>query len=792
MWKLGLLIVGGPAAIGLIVLVALWITYARMIDSRLGGDEKPVPRIFARPFELRPGIGVSPVQLEQRLNDVGYAKRPQPEQPGQFSVADNTVLLIPRATGRDTPRTVRVEFSRGATIITRLTSLAPIAPGAPKVGLAKTKAGSRGVMPRPAPPAGTPIDHLTLEAPLLTAFAPGQKRRYTPLASLPKPMIDAVIAIEDRRFFEHPGVDPIGAFSALLRNLRGNKPYLAGGSTLTQQIVKNTFLTPAKTLRRKMQEQFMALVLESQFTKSRILELYLNDVVLGQRGPFEIRGVAEGARIFFGKDVSNLTLGESATLAGLIQSPSRLSPFRHLEQAAERRNVVLREMASAGFITQEAATRAIAEPLKIVPRALENEAPYFVDYVSQLVDDKYAGLLQKNAAVDVYTTLDLQLQRFAQEAVADGIVQVDKQLAARKRRGPAEAALIAADPRTGEILAFVGGRAYNQSQFNRAVAAKRQPGSVFKPFVYLAAFEKMAEESRGDLTPATVVTDEPTVFKDGMGNDYTPANYQNEYAGPVTLRDALAHSRNVVAIKVAEQTGYDRVAALWKRIGVGAEAKPYPSIALGVFEAAPLDLATAFTIFPNLGSMRPLYAVSRIVQSGKGKDLPPVAPRAIARPETTYLVLNMMRSVLNEGTAASARSAGFTLDAAGKTGTTNDLRDAWFIGFTPELLTAVWVGLDSNQPIGLSGSQAALPIWTSFMKRALAGRPTRAFDIPENVAFADVDRANGKLATPLCPSVVHEAFLPGTEPKDTCDIHGTVADQMKSFFSKLGRLFGKR
>jgi penicillin-binding protein 1B len=285
-----------------------------------------------------------------------------------------------------------------------------------------------------------------------------------PLASIPKPVVDAVIAIEDRRFYDHPGIDVIRSVGAIFTNLKGDKPYLVGGSTLTQQIVKNMFLTPEKTLRRKVQEQFMAVVLESRYTKDQILELYLNSVTLGQRGPFEIHGVAEAARIFFGKDLRNVTLAEAATMAGVIQSPSRLSPFRNPDRARERRNVVLDQMADAGFITKEAATKATAEPFTISARALENEAPYFVDYVSDLVDDQYSGMLKKDAAVDVYTTLDLQLQRFAQEAVGDGIAQVDKQLAAKKKPGQAQAALVAIDPRTGEILAMVGGRAYNQSQ----------------------------------------------------------------------------------------------------------------------------------------------------------------------------------------------------------------------------------------------------------------------------------------------------------------------------------------
>ncbi|MFI5177082.1 MAG: PBP1A family penicillin-binding protein [Vicinamibacterales bacterium] len=723
-----------------------WVKYGRLIDSKLGGEQRPVPRIFGRAFALHPGAALSPAQLVQRLNDVGYAERPKVEGPGEFSVQGNSVTIGVRPVGQARPQTVKADFSRGAgPVVTRLTVVG-----------------------------GGPVDTTLLEAPLLTALAPGEKRRYVRLANVPKVMVNAVISIEDKRFFDHPGVDVIRAVGALFTNLRGDKPYLVGGSTLTQQIVKNTFLTPEKTLKRKVQEQFMALVLESRFTKDQILELYLNDVTLGQRGPFEIHGVSEAARIFFGKDVSNLTLAEAATIAGVIQAPSHLSPFRNPDRARDRRNIVLAEMAGAGYVSKDDAMKAAAEPLKVATRALENEAPYFVDYVSQLVDDQYGGALKKDAAVDVYTTLDLQLQRFAQEAVGDGIAQVDKQLAARKKPGEAEAALLAVDPRTGEILAFVGGRAYFQSQFDRVIAARRQPGSVFKPFVYLAAFERMASEGRADLTPATVVVDEPTTFKDGE-NDYAPANYQNEYDGPITLRRALALSRNIVAIKVAEITGYDRVATLWKRVDAGTPAKAYPSIALGVFEATPFDMATAYTLFPNGGQVRPLTAITTVVENGKPRGVVPVESRLVARADTTFLVTNMMRSVIDEGTGAGARANGFTADAAGKSGTTNDLRDAWFIGFTPDLLTVVWVGFDNNQPIGLSGSQAALPIWTAFMKRALAGHKDEHFQPPDDIVFVDIDKDTGKLARPGCPRIISEAFLMGTQPKEYCDVHGGQA-----------------
>jgi penicillin-binding protein 1B len=745
------------AAVLLVVCGFYYVKFAHLIDARLGGEQRPIPRIYGRPFDVRAGQALTLAELQERLGDIGYAERPKAEHPGEFSVIGTAVVLMPRATGTATTHAVRIEFARSPRpMVSRLTAVG-----------------------------GGAVERVTIDAPLLSALATGEKRRYVPLAVIPRHMVQAVIAIEDRRFYEHPGVDPIGTLGALVTNIRGNKPYTVGGSTITQQVIKNEFLTPEKTWKRKISEQFMALVLETRLTKDQILELYLNQMIFGQRGPFEIHGVAEASRIFFGKDISNITLAEAATVAGLLQSPSRLSPFRNPERAIERRNLVLKTMVDAGFLAKDVAQKAEQEPLGAEPRALENEAPYFVDYVSQLVDDISKDLLKKDSAVDVYTTIDLHLQRLAQEALADGIVQLNKQLS-KKRQGQAQAALVAVDPKTGQILAMVGGRAYNQSQYNRAVTSRRQPGSVFKPFVYLAAFEKMADLGSADLTPATVIVDEPTTFADGDKPPYAPSNYQNEYDGPITLRHALAHSRNIVAIKVAEQTGYDRVAALWNRLGVGTRATPVPSIALGVFEASPLEIATAYSIFPNGGLERPLTAIMRIVENGQPKKLKPAAePKTIARPETTFLVTNMLRSVLDEGTGAAARANGFTLNAAGKTGTTSDLRDAWFVGFTPELLTVVWVGFDNNQPIGLTGAQAALPMWTTFMKRALAGHGDRAFAVPDGIVFADIDRETGKLATPNCPKIVHEAFLPGTEPKEYCPLHGG------GFFGRLGQWLGR-
>jgi penicillin-binding protein 1B len=758
---------GVTAVVMLGTVIYLYVSYGRIIDARLHGErDRTVPRVYARPLTLQLGQGINEADLVARLNDVGYAHRTRVERPGEFAIDKNTVVLISRG-GDQAGKAVTVTF--------------PEPPVARKRGAKPPPPGPQRIVRLQA--SDKPVDRVTLDAPLLTAFMTGsrEKRRRVALDAIPPRMQEAVLAIEDRRFYYHPGIDPIRIVGALWTNIFGSKTYLSGASTITQQLARNFFLTEEMAIEqqtrqrspmRKIREQFMALILETKATKDEILELYLNDVYLGHRGSFAVHGVPEAAKMFFSKDVRNLSLSESALLAGVIQSPFNHSPFNNPDRARERRNVVLRAMADAEYITPDAAERASKEPVTVFARALDNEAPYFVDYLGEVLDASFPGITSKPGVLDIYTTLDLNLQRYAHDALRGGLTRVDAVLA-RRKRGPrrvAQAALVAVDPRTGDIVSFIGGRSYNQSQFNRVISARRQTGSTFKPFVYLAAFEKAAAEG-GDLTPASMVWDEPTTWSFD-NQEWTPGNYDNEYDGGITLRRALAMSRNIATIKIAEQAGYDRVVALWKKTKVGqSDVKAYPSVALGVVEATPLELAEAYTLFPNRGTIRKLRAISSIVSGEREVRTKPLAGPSVAAPSTAFLVTHMMRSVLNEGTAASARSAGFTLDAAGKTGTTNDLRDAWFVGFTPELLTVVWVGLDDNQPLGLSGAQAALPIWTSFMIKALAGRPNVGFEAPAGVSFVEVDRDTGQIATPICPRVTVEAFLAGTEPLKACEIH---------------------
>ena len=759
---------GVSAVVMLGALSYLYVSYGRIIDARLHGErDRAVPRVFGRPITLQTGQHLTPAELIARLNDVGYTQKARVEAAGEFAIDRHMVVLISRG-GDQSGKPLIVSFPEPPMLKKNTATPPPVAPRIARLQVS-----------------GNSVDRVTLDAPLLTALMTGtrEKRRRVALDAIPVRMQEAVLAIEDRRFYYHPGIDPIRMVGALISNLFGDKAYLSGASTITQQLARNFFLTDAMAVEqqtgqrstlRKIREQFMAIILETKATKDEILELYLNDVYLGHRGSFALHGVAEASKIFYSKDVRNLTLSEAALIAGVIQAPQIHSPFNNPERARDRRNVVLRAMADADAITADAADRATKEPVAVVARAVDNEAPYFVDYMGGALDETFPGITAKPGVLDIYTTLDLNLQRHAQEAVREGIAKVDAMLA-RRKRGPrrvAQAALVAIDPRTGEILSFIGGRSYSQSQFNRAANARRQMGSTFKPFVYLAAFDKAADEGTGDITPATIVFDEPTTWN-FEGQEWSPRNYDGEYDGSITLRRALAMSRNIATVKVAEQTGYDKVVAMWRktRIGEQDQVKPYPSVALGVVELTPLEVAEAYTVFPNHGTIKKLRSILN-VKSGDQDAKPKVAagPK-VARPSAAFLVTHMMRSVLNEGTGAAARAMGFTLDAAGKSGTTNDLRDAWFVGFTPELLTVVWVGLDDNQPLGMSGAQAALPIWTSFMMKALAGHPNVGFEAPGGVSFVEVDRDTGKLATPTCPRVTLEAFLSGTEPLASCELH---------------------
>jgi penicillin-binding protein 1B len=459
----------------------------------------------------------------------------------------------------------------------------------------------------------------------------------------------------------------------------------------------------------------------------------------------------------------------------MIQSPNPYNPFRHVKRATERRNEVVRAMQDAGFIDTPTMELALAAPLLVEQPSVDTaDAPYFVDLVRRQLGQRYDAKDLTTQNLSIYTTLDLHLQRLAQQALERGLDRV-QEIIKKRTTATVQGSLIALEPASGKVVALVGGRSYGRSQYNRVMEARRQPGSTFKPFVYLAAFEATFDDpSLPPITPATVVEDTPSVFF-YEDKEYIPTNYEDEYHGLVTLRRALAMSMNVATVKVAEMVGYDKVADVWsKKLGIGAPIQPYPAVALGSFEATPFEMATAYNVLANEGlKVEPVTLLRVADEQGRVIEQHHAAvPERVVRAESAFLVTDMLRSVLNEGTGASARALGFSADAAGKTGTTNDYRDAWFAGFTPDLLCVVWVGFDDNTPVGLSGTRAALPIWVDFMKAALGGRPPTPFAAPpEGVVFVDIDQETGLLARPGCPKTRAEAFVAGTEPREPCGVH---------------------
>ena len=603
-----------------------------------------------------------------------------------------------------------------------------------------------------------------------------EKRRIVQFNDIPKVMVNAVLAAEDRHFFQHPGFDPMGIARAIWVDIRDRKG-TQGASTLTQQLARTLWLGPERGWRRKLPETLITLHLEQKLSKEKIFEDYANAIYLGHHGSFSIHGFGEAASVYLGKDLSQLTLPDAAFLAGLIQSPIGRNPFKYPDRALTRRNLVLKMMRENDFLTEQQYQDAAASPLTVAKDATENSAaPYFVDVASEALTSRFEGYDFQNSSYRVFTTLDMDLQRDAVEAVRLGIQETDKQWAKRSKKygtpemPVAQVALVALDADTGELKALVGGRNYGASQLNHALA-RRQPGSSFKPFVYATAFGSALQDGATVITPATVVNDEPTQFMFD-GNPYEPADFE-EPQGAVTLRYALAHSLNIPAVKVAEMVGYDRVAQTARQAGLNLRIRPTPAIALGAYEVTPLEIATAYTVFPTGGQLlKPGFIQS--IRNHDGESIFQNKPERkwAMDNRVAYLTLSVMQEVLRSGTGAGVRGRGFYLPAAGKTGTS---RDGWFAGFTSRVICVVWVGFDDNRDFKLEGARSALPIWTEFMKRAhqhSAYKNVREFQAPDGVVTADIDSTTGQLATPNCPKVTSEVFIAGSEPVESCRLHG--------------------
>jgi penicillin-binding protein 1B len=601
-----------------------------------------------------------------------------------------------------------------------------------------------------------------------------EKRRLVRFSEVPPALVNAVVSVEDKRFFSHNGFDLLRILKAAYVDIKDGRKE-QGASTITMQLARALWLAPGKNWKRKADELLITMHLEDELTKQQIFEYYANQVYMGRRGTFGIHGFGEAARAYFAKDISQLTLPEAALLAGMVQRPSYYNPFRNPDRAAARRNLVLRLMRENKFLNEAEYRAATDAPVQVKPGDMESVgSQYFLDLVN---DELQSRLGERDPQIDyVYTTLDMDLQRAAVDAVRLGMQNVDEQLRRRKNADPIvpgqpQVALIALDPHTGEIKALVGGRDYGSSQLNH-ITAQRQPGSAFKPFVYAAALNTALAGGPAVLTPATTVEDEPTTFQFN-NQPYQPGNFQQNFMGTVTLRQALAHSLNVATVKVAQMAGYTAVVDMARRAGLNGNIKPTPAVALGAYEATPLEIAGAYTMFGNQGIyVKP--AMLATVRSRDGQVLYRHSPEArpALDPRVAYLMVNMLEEVLRSGTGAAARTRGFWVPAAGKTGTSHD---GWFAGFTSRLLCVVWVGFDDGRQLNLEGAKSALPIWTEFMKRALAYpayRDAKEFPVPSGVVSIDLCDDSQELATPQCPSTHREYFVAGSQPAVECELHG--------------------
>jgi penicillin-binding protein 1B len=609
-----------------------------------------------------------------------------------------------------------------------------------------------------------------------------EMREERTLTEYPPLLIDAVLLMEDRRFYQHRGVDIRALARAAWINAK-NGALKQGGSTLTQQLARGRYLTTERTLSRKIREAMIALMLEATLSKREILERYLNEVYLGQRGILEVHGIGAASRLYLGKEASVLRPSEIALLVGMIRSPNTASPLISTRRALERRNAVLRRLRLEGRMSVAEYRRALNDPIRVA-KGSTVDAEHFLDFVRQEVEANLPGSAMVGT-LRVYTTLDPGAQRVAQHAVRVGMRAIDRHRRAGGVGDSAEASLVALDAETGAIRAMLGGRNYQRSQFNRAVQSRRQPGSLFKPFVYLAAFEARRGGNGAALTPATVVEDGPVSISNGR-QQWMPRNFESRYQGKVRVREALELSLNAATLRVAEQVGLSRVIDQARASGIHSLIRSNPATLLGASEVSLLEVTGAYGTLARGGQWIKPFAVKKVTDDRGWVLFEEKSERRwAASPQAAFLVTSLLQGAIDRGTAASARRLGLARPAAGKTGTSNDLRDAWFVGYTPDLVAGVWVGVDSGVPLRLTAAQAALPIWTYFIERASAGHPPRSFTPPPGVVTARIDPVSGLLVGNGCSGGVDEVFIEGTEPTEGC------SDQDAPLIGWLRRLFSR-
>ena len=618
---------------------------------------------------------------------------------------------------------------------------------------------------------GQEVERAQLEPPLVSTFygPDAKERRPVRLEEVPEELVLSILAAEDARFFEHGGVSVVGIVRAMLSNVKSGA-IRQGGSTLTQQLVKNLFLTHERTLSRKSRELVLAVLLDLRYSKSEILEAYLNEIYLGAAGQVNLMGVGAASWAFFGKEPARLSLAEAATLAGLIPSPARFDPLRHPEAAKERRNLVLGRLGELGWVERERLVAAMEEPLVTAPqRVPRRRAPYFTDLALREAQQRFGVTTIEDQGYTLLSTLSLRDQAAAEEAVPWGLEALEKGWEkGRKDRRPLQAALVSVNPLSGAIRAYVGGRDYKGSQFDRAGVGRRQPGSSFKPVVYAAALRS------GAVTPATFVEDTPLTMK-VASRSWTPENSDRRFRGWVTVRAALEDSLNVPTVRVAMRTGLSNIVTLAQAMGLTGALQPVPSVALGSFEVSPLELATVYATLAGQGVRPPVHGLDAVLGPDglpiKGQMLP--APQRVLEPEVAYVTTVLLQGVVDRGTGAGIRRYGLSDAIAGKTGTSNDAKDSWFAGYTPDRVTVVWVGYDESLATRLSGSRGALPMWAKFTKEVRPAGGYASFPRTQGVVTAVIDPSTGELATDACPWTATEVFVARFAPRDACTRHSS-------------------
>jgi len=738
---------------------------ADTIESRFAGRRWSVPsRVYADSMMLFAGQTYSQSQVLKSLKALGYSQvKHSSLKPGQYRLRPQGIDLHLRQLAlpghRRQAMAVHLAFKHG--------SIAGIS--------LLDGEGSPGVV--------------ELEPqPVAQFFGPERESRIlVSLFHIPSHLARAVLAAEDADFYQHHGVDLFGILRALWVNLRAGG-IRQGGSTITQQLAKNYFLSPERTIWRKLRELIIAVLLELKYNKDTILEIYLNEVYLGQMGSVAVNGVGEAAQFYFGKPAEELNAAESALLAAVIRGPNRYSPHRHAKLAKKRRDWVLANMAKHGWLGAAALKAAQSAPLGVVPyRKYHRQAPYFVDYVSRQLTELYPKEALASLGFGIYTTLDLEVQEAAEKALLNGLERLERARPKLRVKDPAkrlQGAIIVMQPQTGNILAMVGGRDYGLSQFNRATQAARQPGSTFKPFVYLAALD--------EFTPASTLSNEPREYKVGA-TKWRPENYKPYPATRVSVRTALALSLNIPTVDLAMQVGLDRVAAVARGFGFTSPMQPYPSLALGSLEVRPLELARAYCAFAADGVLPYPLSLHKVAdEKGRIVHRRHVSKESVTTPGKAYIMDSLLRSAVLSGTGRGLGRLGVNLPMAGKTGTTNDYRDAWFVGYTPDILALVWVGFDDNRSTGYSGGSAALPIWAELIK-AIPWRTSGAwFRQPPGVIKAWVCAASGQAPTSGCPQLVEELFLESRPPREPCQLHGSrnpASEVMRSIGDAIHGLF---